>query len=339
MIRVVNGLQPATAYTFTIAAVTADGVGAAAKISATTKSACDGAALSADPSAVLSQPGGTVQVTTTLTNGCDTAMSNVRLSLTAPDGYQVTPAPPATVPDLQPGATQSVTWTVALPADAVPSAQLTHTATFTADNGNSESVTAASAIDVPADTLAALFDNVGVTDDTNTGVGDIDGAGSSLSAQAPAGAGVTPGATISHDGMAFTWPGVQSGQPDNVVAGGQALHVNASGSTLAFLTAATYGPASGTGRVIYADGTTQDYTLTAPDWYSTPAANADIAVTMPYRNRGGNVQQSHAIHLFVVQIPLQAKAVSTVVLPNISQGATSGVAAAHIFALSIGSSS
>ncbi len=36
MIRVVDGLAPGTAYTFTIAAITATGVGAPATVSATT---------------------------------------------------------------------------------------------------------------------------------------------------------------------------------------------------------------------------------------------------------------------------------------------------------------
>src|SRR5689334_17378674 len=44
--------------------------------------------------------------------------------------------------------------------------------------------------------LSAAFDNVGVTDDTNTAPGNLDGAGSSLSAQALTAAGVTPGAAI-----------------------------------------------------------------------------------------------------------------------------------------------
>ena len=332
MIRVVDGLEPGTKYTFTIAAVTADGPGASASVSATVESACDGAALAASPGAAVTQPGATVQVTTTLTNGCTTPMTAVQFSLTAPQGYQFSPAPPVAAGDLQPGQTESTTWTVTVPTDAVPSAQLAHRATFDT-GGQHEGVAAGSAIDVPADSLAALFDNVGITDDTATDAGDIDGAGSSLSAQALAAQGVTPGSTVSHAGQQFSWPSVAAGQPDNVVAGGQALRANASGSTLGFLLTATYGPATGTGQIVYTDGTSQDYTITAPDWYSTSGAG-DTAVTMTYRNRAGNTQQSHPIRVSYVGVPLQAgKTLATIVLPDVSPGATSGVPAMHIFAI------
>jgi hypothetical protein len=280
----------------------------------------------------VTQPGATVQVTTTLTNGCTTPMTTVQFSLTAPQGYQVSPAPPVAAGDLQPGQTESTTWTVTVPTDAVPSAQLAHRATFDT-GGQHEGVAAGSAIDVPADSLAALFDNVGITDDTATDAGDIDGAGSSLSAQALASQGVTPGSTVSYAGQQFSWPSVAAGQPDNVVAGGQALRADASGSTLGFLLTATYGPATGTGQIVYTDGTSQDYTITAPDWYSTSGAG-DTAVTMTYRNRAGNTQQSHPIRVSYVGVPLQAgKTLATIVLPDVSPGATSGVPAMHIFAI------
>ncbi|MEU6375066.1 M4 family metallopeptidase [Streptomyces sp. NPDC046909] len=57
-----------------------------------------------------------------------------------------------------------------------------------------------------APSLAATFDNVGVTQDGGTSVGDLDGTGSSLSTQALANAGVTPGAALGHAGLGFTWP-------------------------------------------------------------------------------------------------------------------------------------
>jgi hypothetical protein len=44
--------------------------------------------------------------------------------------------------------------------------------------------------------LSTAYDNVGITDDSNTNVGNIDGSGSSLSAQALVAAGVTPGSTV-----------------------------------------------------------------------------------------------------------------------------------------------
>ncbi|GIH15407.1 hypothetical protein Raf01_35790 [Rugosimonospora africana] len=335
MIRVVDGLQPGLRYTFTVATLTADGAGAAASVSASVDTACDGAAVTVSPDAALAQPGDTVQVTTTLTDGCDTAMSAAQLFLTAPAGYQVSPASPVTLGDLAPGEAKSASWTVTVPAGAVPSAQLVHRAVFGTPAGP-EGLSATSTLDVPAGSLAALFDNVGVTDDTATSAGDIDGAGSSLSAQALAAQGVTPGATVSHGGAQFLWPDAAAGQPDNVVAGGQAVRLDATGATLDFLATSTYGPASGTGEVRYADGSTQSFTLSVPDWYAAPPAGSDPAVTMPYRNRSGNTQQAHQIDVFRVGVPLRAgQAVSTVVLPDISHGVASGAPAVHIFAMTV----
>jgi NPCBM-associated, NEW3 domain of alpha-galactosidase/Fibronectin type III domain/Right handed beta helix region len=333
MIRVVDGLEPGTKYTFTIAAITADGPGAPASVSATVNNACDGAKLTTTPSAVLSGPGRTVPVETTLTNGCTTPMTGVQLALTAPAGYQVSPAAPVAAADLAPGKSESVTWQVSVPTDAVPAATLAARAAFVADDGRKEAVTAESTIDVPADSLAALFDNVGITDDTDTGPGNIDGSGSSLSAQALAAQNVTPGSSVSHGGLQFTWPDVAAGRPDNVVAGGQAIDVHASADTLGFLVAATYGPVSGTGHVVYTDGSSQDYTLTAPDWYSS-SGGGDPVISMTYRNRAGNVQQTHAVTVSYAAVPIDpAKTLATVVLPDVSHGVTPSTPAMHIFAV------
>jgi hypothetical protein len=61
-----------------------------------------------------------------------------------------------------------------------------------------------------------------------------------------------------------------AGSADNVVASGQEIAVNRSGSEIGFLDTATYGPAQGQGTIIYADGSTQSFTLNVPDWYSGP---------------------------------------------------------------------
>ena len=69
----------------------------------------------------------------------------------------------------------------------------------------------------------------------------VDGGGASYSAQALAAQGWTPGATKTVDGVNFTWPQSTPGWPDNVVAQGQNITVNApSGTqTLAFLASIT----------------------------------------------------------------------------------------------------
>ncbi len=67
---------------------------------------------------------------------------------------------------------------------------------------------------------------------------------------------------------------------------------SAGGFKLSFLGAATHGPATGTGTISYADGSTQPYTLTLSDWTlsdgsAQPAAGTSIAATTAYRDTSG----------------------------------------------------
>lgn len=184
--------------------------------------------------------------------------------------------------------------------------------------------------------LAEAMGNKGISDDTNTSAADFDGAGSSLSAQALAAASVTPGGTVEHGGLSFRWPDAAPGQVDNVVASGQGITTSGSGGRLGFLATGTYGVSSESGLVHYSDGSTQPFVLDVPDWYGTPPDDSDAAITMPYRNRSGNVQQAHTVRVFYASVPLQQdKTVTGVVLPYVSEGATSGTTALHIFAMAI----
>jgi beta-glucosidase len=184
--------------------------------------------------------------------------------------------------------------------------------------------------------LAANFDNVGITDNSTMTAGDIDGAGSSFSAQALAADSTSPGATVSYHGVSFAWPDVAPGSDDNVVAGGQAIGVTGSGSTLAFLVAASYGPASGTGRVAYSDGSSQQFTIGAPDWYQGCSSGApDVVLYTPYRNRASG-QSSDQVCVYYVSAPLQAgKTVTSITLPDVSAGVAVHSPALHIFAATI----
>jgi len=86
--------------------------------------------------------------------------------------------------------------------------------------------------------------------------------------------------------------------------------MSGSGTTLGLVGTGDYGTASGTGTVIYTDGTTEPFTLTFPDWWAN--------TTPP-------------------GVPLQAgKTVKYVTLPDVSEGATQGQTAMHIFAIGIG---
>jgi hypothetical protein len=192
-------------------------------------------------------------------------------------------------------------------------------------------------LDSPAryGSLAASFDNVGASSDTDTAPGDYDGNGASFSAQALAAASASPGAPLTADGITFTWPSAAAGTPDNTAAGGQYVAVSGSGSELGFLVSASWGPVTATGEIVYTDGSTQSYTLTVPDWQSdSPSSGTVLAVTAAYQNRQGNTRYDEPSYVFATPVPLTAgKTIAWVQLPDVSAGVTEGQPALHVFAL------
>jgi hypothetical protein len=287
----------------------------------------------------IATPGSTLTVTTTLPNPSSAPLKNATMTLTAPPGWTVTATSPATFASVAPGQTVKTTWQVTVPADAQPGRDdLSAQATFTSASGPGSSSDAAS-VSVPFSSLTAAFDNPGISDDASPGAGNLDGGNTSYSAQALAAAtpSLTPGATVSHDGLAFTWPSAAAGTPDNVVAGGQTIAVSGSGHTLGFLGTGDYGTASGTGTVTYTDGTTQPFTLTFADWWANAAAGGgDILTSTPYIN-GPNGRQNNKVSLYYASVALDpGKTVRYVTLPDVSNGAPQGQTAMHVFALAIG---
>ena len=289
------------------------------------------------PRTVVTLPGQAATVAATLYDHGAAGITGASATLSAPAGWTVTPATPIDLGSVAAGDGVAASWQLTAPGDApagpVP---LTVTATYS-DAGHAATSTATVTAVVPSADLSSEYDNIGITDDTNTSVGNIDGAGSSLSAQALAAVGVSPGSPVSHGGMQFAWPNVAGGQQDNVVAGGQSLKLSGTGTSLGFLATATYGPATGTGSVTYTDGSTQQFTLSVPDWFANPPSGSDPAITMTYRNRSGNTQQVHAINVFLVKIALQpGKTPSGLTLPNVSGSPVSGVPSMHIFGIALG---
>jgi hypothetical protein len=192
-------------------------------------------------------------------------------------------------------------------------------------------------VSVASPSLAAAFDNVGITSASDPTVGNYSGTGVTFSAEALAQFGLTPGAKVSHDGITFTWPNVPAGKPDNVLADGQTIAIAGKGTELAFLGASAFGNSSGPGTVTYTDGTTQTFTLTMTDWYvRSPAAQDQILAVTPYRNSPSGVS-NHLATVYYTAVPLEAgKTVSTVTLPLIAGAVGSSITAMHIFAMAIG---
>ena len=110
-----------------------------------------------------------------------------------------------------------------------------------------------------AASLSALFDNVGISEDSDPTAADIDGTGHSFSAEDLAAYGWTPGAELTLDGTSLRWPNVAAGTADNVMADGQTFAMRATGDAVTFVVASTAGATSGSGTLTYTDGSTQTY--------------------------------------------------------------------------------
>ena len=285
------------------------------------------------------KPGSTVTATTTYTNTGPTALPNASVTLAAPDGWtghRRPHRPPSR--SIPAGASVTTTWTVTPPADVKPgtyalAASATYQGATASDDAAGQSGRPLRLpqrhhqqhrhqrrrrLPAPATSTAAVR---------------------ACPQQALAARGITSGGTVTHGGLTFTWPATGTGKPDNIVAGGQTVPFTGSGTKLGFLGTADYGNASGTGLITYTDGTSQTYTLSFADWWSTsPADGTDIARhdRLHQHNSGsGKVQQK--VNVYGATVPLQAgKTVAYLTLPNVGSDAVSGQVAMHIFATVIG---
>jgi beta-glucosidase len=194
----------------------------------------------------------------------------------------------------------------------------------------------------PYSSLAAAYDNVGITDNSNPAPGNFDGTGDSFSAEGLAAGTPTPltaGGQATFGGTTFTWPSAASGTADNVVADGQVIDLTGSGTDLGFLGASAFGEANGTGTITYTDGTTQQFSLSMQDWYDNSAiSGVQVATTTTTWNFSSSTQTDHPVSIYFASVPLAAgKTVASVTLPTVSAGVGDNINAMHIFAMAIGS--
>jgi beta-glucosidase len=284
-------------------------------------------------------PGSTATVTATMVNGGDYAMPRAQFTLMVPAGWAASSPAPVT---LEPGQTVTEQFTVTVPAGA-PAGDRTLQVAIKPTAGNSGDrsslVEASATVTVPYSSLAAAYNNTGISDNSNEAAANYDGAGDSYSAQALA-AGtptpLTPGQQVTIGGTTFTWPAAAPGTPDNVVAGGQTVALSGSGTDLGFLGASQNGTASGTVTVHYADGSSQSFNLNMADWYSdSPAVGNQILTTTSSWNFQNNPIGPHPVSIYFGSVPLrQGKQVSSVTLPVLANAG--GTTAMHIFAMATG---
>ncbi|MFJ9007485.1 beta-glucosidase [Streptomyces canus] len=273
------------------------------------------------------EAGKTVTLTATLTNSTRIELRGTVLYLAVDDTGK-----PDNLGTLTPGRSVTRTWRTRLADDAEGRTVFTAHALFDVDSHGSDCTRATSSVLLPYRSLSKAFDNAGISSDDAVTVANIDGSNSSLSAQALASVGLTPGATVTYDGVPFTWPDTRPGTKDNVISSGQTVLLSGSGSRLSFLGTSTWGDGKGDGKVVYDDGTEQAFSVAVPDWYG---ANSSAAVVLPYRHISSG-RDDNPVSLFTFGVDLAAgKELRSVVLPKVSDGIQAGAPALHIFALTI----
>lgn len=282
--------------------------------------------------AAQTNAGSTQTVKQTFTNTGDSTVRDLKLALALPTGWTAKPAPHAVTSfrSVRAHGSVSTSWTVTAPAGAVAGpATLTGKATFTLNGRQTRSADAATT--VPYANPAAAFNNAGISADSDPATGKLDPGGYSLSATQLAAVGYTPGATVTANGLPYTWPDTRPGDPDNIAAAGQVIRVQGQGARLGLLGTGISSAHSGTVTVTYTDGSTAAVAVDFPDWYSNAASgNSQLAVTTANWNRPpGDTLGNHAVSLYTTGGALDpAKTVATVTLPD-----DSGI---HVFAISVG---
>ncbi|ONI85404.1 alpha-mannosidase [Actinosynnema sp. ALI-1.44] len=188
--------------------------------------------------------------------------------------------------------------------------------------------------------LRSAYDNVGISPDNAMSVANFDNVGFSYSANALANGGLKPGGTVTVDGLTHTWPVTDVGEPDNVIANGQTVNVQAAaGATkLAFLGSAANGTASGQLAITYTDGSTQQAQIGFSDWTlggggQQPSFGNRVAVTSSYRNSVNGSSQGLNTYVFATEpVGLDpSKQVRSVTLPPSVSGGT-----LHVFTVAAG---
>lgn len=261
-----------------------------------------------------------VNVTAVFRNVNNQTVKDLAATINAPDDWKVEPVTSTKGIEVGPNKKTKVTWNVTVPKDAKPDDfTLRGIATFQLD-GKKHTVENTLPVETisTVEKLSDAFNNIGITNDDNPTPGNLDG-GNSFSAQALAKEGLTPGATVKHDGVSFKWPDVSAGTPDNV-AGQAAIRTLTVGNQLSFIGAGVHNQ-SGTGAVIYSDGSVQEFSVQF-DNYASPVPSGDrVVARFDYRNTpSGPANFGHNYQVLYDAVTLDAnKIVSTVILPDNDQ--------------------
>ncbi len=171
----------------------------------------------------------------------------------------------------------------------------------------------------PQVNLSSVYNQVGLTSNDNTNLGNLDGWGNSYSIAALGGNDVAWGSTTFDLGPA--------GQNDVVSAAGQTIVSGVSTffqkayKSLNILGAAVNGPQSGTFTVRYSDGSSSTYIQSFSDWAINASEPGESVVeSFGYRNddqAGGNGRDTRAMFVYGYTFALNSnKTVVSITLPN-----------------------
>lgn len=288
------------------------------------------AAVSFAAPAIL-RPGTTHEVAVTVRNDTTATLSEVSVEV-ASEVAGLTGGTVSVPGELEPGQSRSVDVPVSASDEvATGKAVLTATAAYRARGLGYRATYSAETV-VPVASLAAAFNNNGISTRETYLQGNLDGSRNSLHGEALATAGLTRGASVTARGASLTWPDVAPGTPDNVAAAGQTIALSGRGNVLALIGTGTSGSAGGQVTVTYTDGTTSTATTGFPNWccLATDTYGASIlkSVKGRYTPAGlSNTTVDYRIYANSVRID-PAREVAAVTLPSNQ--------AMHVFGLSVG---
>lgn len=172
--------------------------------------------------------------------------------------------------------------------------------------------------------LDSLYDNDGV-DTASARGGDFDGSGYTFPGEE------LPTGRVEVDGTSFVFPTSSAGAKNNVVALGQRVELPKGRYLSAvFLTAGSYGNASGRATVHYADGSTTTATLGGSDWYATGGS-----LSATYRYAPDGTKDEHRVGIGTSELWLDPQRDAVAVTLPVTNPAEANKASLHVFALSL----
>ncbi|MDH6626230.1 alpha-L-fucosidase [Streptomyces sp. LBL] len=172
--------------------------------------------------------------------------------------------------------------------------------------------------------LDAVYDNDAISSASAPG-GDFDGSGYTFPGEE------LPAGRIEVDGVPFLFPSSTAGAKNNVVALGQRIDLpKAHYLSAVFLTAGSYGSASGKVTVHYADGTTTTAGLGGADWYATGGS-----LSAPYRYAPDGTKDPHSVGIGTSEVWLDPRREAVAITLPVTNPAEVDKTSLHVFALSL----